>query len=73
MIENLFQAACDVAPEQRSIFLAQADCNTDVRREVEALLASSQVTLGLLTKPVNDAIRELGVGSPADQRFGSYV
>src|SRR5438067_7126021 len=51
-INNVFQAAVEVAPEQRTAFLDRA-CTTDqtLRSEVESLLASDEHEWKLIEKP----------------------
>jgi eukaryotic-like serine/threonine-protein kinase len=57
-IEELFYAAMDMAPTDRSPFLDQA-CAGDpsLRNEVQSLLDASDKTLSFLEKPVQEAAR----------------
>jgi eukaryotic-like serine/threonine-protein kinase len=64
LLETLFYKASDMDARDRSIFLDQA-CADDpaMRREVEALLASGDRTLGYLLEPAAEAAREITAGA----------
>ncbi len=73
VIEDLFQTACDMEPEQRAALFREADWDTLLRREVEALVASSENTSSFLSKPVDQERRKLGVAASEElQQFGAY-
>ena len=45
-LEKLFYAAIDLNPEQRSVLLDEQCCgDTDLRRDIESLLESSDKTI----------------------------
>ncbi len=73
-IEDLFQKACDLPPEERPGFLERA-CggDTSLRLEVESLLASADQTLGFIQQPVFDAARAVSQDvPPSGKRIGPY-
>ena len=75
--KEIFHAALERAPEDRSAFLAAA-CNGDqaLRREVELLIASHEQTGKFIDSPAYDAAAELLIEDKAElkpgQRFASY-
>jgi serine/threonine-protein kinase len=74
LLEDLFQAACDLPASERTAFLDRA-CGSDasIREEVELLLASADQTAGFIQQPVSDAARNIA-GSPPSRgkRIGPY-
>ena len=60
-VENVFQAACDLAPEERASYLERAcNGNAALRREVEELLSFDESGGTFLEKPaLQDAARGL--------------
>ncbi|HXJ92814.1 MAG TPA: serine/threonine-protein kinase [Terriglobia bacterium] len=71
-LEELFFEASDLEPSARPAFLAQAcGSDTELRREVEALLRSSDRTLADLRRPIDEAAREV-VQHKSGQRIGPY-
>jgi eukaryotic-like serine/threonine-protein kinase len=60
LLETLFYKASDMDPRDRSIFLDQA-CgdDTDIRKDVESLLAASNQTLSYLMEPASQMAREI--------------
>jgi serine/threonine protein kinase/TolB-like protein len=76
-IEELFQASLKLPSEARPSFLEKR-CGTDteLRREVEALLDFAGKPMGLLAQPVTDAAHEMVAQSPAGifpgKRIDSY-
>ena len=73
-MEDLFNAASEMGPEDRAAFLS-AVCGGDdlLRQEVESLLASAEKTLGLLHKRVREAARAVATGTPlSNRRIGNF-
>src|SRR5215472_1117553 len=71
-LEDLFFEASDLEPSARPAFLEQAcGSDTDLRREVEDLLRSSDRTLADLRRPVDETAREV-VMDKSGQRIGPY-
>jgi serine/threonine-protein kinase len=71
-LEELFFVASDLEPSARPAFLERAcGIDTELRREVEALLQSSDRTLADLRRPVDEAAREV-VQDKLGQRIGPY-
>jgi eukaryotic-like serine/threonine-protein kinase len=72
-IEDLFQTASDLEPCRRMAFLHEA-CGSDaeLRNEVEALLAASHKTLGLLKRRVDEAAADLRGAALETCRLGAY-
>jgi len=70
-LDGLFQLAAEMDAPRRGAFLDDA-CggDTELRNEVEALLASAEKTLGWLKRPVDGAAQELAF---VGRRIGSYV
>ncbi len=59
-IEEIFEAAADLAPRARSAFLDErCDGDAELRREVESLLAHQQPDGGLISTMVKDAAQLL--------------
>jgi len=59
-IEHLFYAALELAPEARPEFLDNnCEGDAELRKEVEALLDSSDQPMDFLQKPVLEAARRL--------------
>ena len=74
VLEDIFQAACDLEPAERPAFLDRA-CGGDrsLRLEVESLLASSDHTLGFIQEPIVDAAHAVSGGfTPSGKRVGAY-
>jgi serine/threonine-protein kinase len=74
LIQELFYAALDLAPAERSRYLDEA-CAGDqtLRREVDSLLASAQQTVSFLRKPLEEESRQLsGDGYSRGARIGPY-
>jgi serine/threonine-protein kinase len=70
-LDDLFQRAAELDASRRAAFLDEAcSGNTELRNELEALLASVDKTLGWLKAPVDNAARELAF---VGRRVGSYV
>ena len=74
-IVELFDAASDKSSGERAAFLAQA-CgdDTELRRQVEAMLAADKETDGMLARPPGDIANEMvAAGGPSGlRRFGDY-
>jgi len=64
-LEGLFYQALELNPEARAEFLDQS-CgeDTELRKEVEALLASAEKNTDFLSKPVLDAAQQIMKDSP---------
>jgi eukaryotic-like serine/threonine-protein kinase len=74
LLEDLFQAACDLTAIERTAFLDRA-CGSDaaIRAEVESLLVSADQTVGFIQQPVSDAARNVSSGfPPSGKRIGPY-
>jgi len=74
LLEDLFQAACDLTATERTAFLDRA-CGSDssMRAEVESLLASADQTAGFIQQPVSDAARNVSSRFPfGGKRIGPY-
>jgi serine/threonine-protein kinase len=70
-LESLFQRASELDPACRNQFLDDACAgDSELRSEVEALLASAHKTLGWLKRPVDRAAREVTF---VGRRVGPYV
>jgi serine/threonine-protein kinase len=74
VLEDLFQAACDLPPAERPEFLDHACCgDSSLRLEVEALLASADHTSGFIQQPVLDAARTVSQSFVScGKRVGPY-
>src|SRR5215468_3565332 len=70
-VDDLFQRASELDPKRRQAFLKNA-CGEDseLRSEVEGLLESAEKTTGFLTRPVDNAVRQITL---VGRRVGSYV
>lgn len=73
-VDELFQAALERAPEDRSTFISEA-CGTDdsLRREVEALLAADAKAGNLIESPAYAVAAPLLVGGDAPSLVGSTI
>ena len=74
LLEDLFQAACDLTGTERAAFLDR-ECGSDasIRAEVESLLASADQTAGFIQQPVSDAARNFASRLPSrGKRIGPY-
>jgi eukaryotic-like serine/threonine-protein kinase len=74
VVEDLFQRACDLPPEERPAFLDGAGGgDSSLRVEVESLLASADQTFGFIQQPVSDAALAVSQYLPASgKRIGPY-
>lgn len=75
--KEIFHAALERAPEDRSAFLADAcDGDQSLRREVESLIASHEQSGKFIDSPAYEAAAELLIEDKAElksgQRFASY-
>ena len=73
-VESIFNAASEMNPLDRPAFLA-AVCGADqaLRKEVESLLDAAERTLGLLQRPVREAVRSVADAEPLGRRrIGNY-
>src|SRR5262249_54726886 len=76
-VDQLFQAALERAPEERTAFISEA-CGVDdsLRREVEALLAADGQAKSFIESPAYAVAAPLIVEdetpSPADKTIGHY-
>ena len=76
-VKELFEAAVDLAPNER-VTLLNNECDGDdaLRREVESLLASDAQTDGFIEQPVLEMPRNLFPESPDEslvgRQFGAY-
>src|SRR5215475_11680454 len=73
VVQQLFHEAVDLSPEARAAFLGKA-CAEDreLYREIESLLACSDITLSVLAEPVQLAAGEMIRGGHQGQRIGPY-
>jgi serine/threonine protein kinase len=76
-IGQIYHAALELAPENRSVFLDQAcDGNEEMRREVERLLASNDQAGSFLAAPAAAVVADLLIeergASLAGRRLGHY-
>jgi serine/threonine-protein kinase len=77
-IKELFEAAADLAPNERATLLTnECDGDTTLRREVESLLESDSHTDGFIEKPAFEVPRDLFPESPPQEslvgrQFGAY-
>jgi serine/threonine protein kinase/Tol biopolymer transport system component len=76
-IKDIFQAALDRAPEERSAFVSQAcEGNEELRKEVESLISSDGRTGAFLDSPAYEAAAETLVNEKSElkpgQTAGSY-
>jgi serine/threonine protein kinase len=74
LLEDFFQAACDLTATERTAFLDRA-CGSDssMRAEVESLLASADQTAGFIQQPVSDTARNFSRSFPfRGKRIGPY-
>lgn len=71
-LERLFYAALELGPSERTAFLDR-ECGDDseLRQEVESLLAYSAKTLGVLKQPVEEAAQRL-TWREVGQQVGPY-
>src|SRR5215469_6757609 len=71
VLDDLFQRASEMDHSRRDDFVRSAcGCDAELRKELEALLAAADKTLGWLKKPVDNAARELAF---TGRRIGSYI
>src|SRR5215469_12417263 len=71
VLDDLFQRASEMDHSRRDDFVRSAcGCDAELRKELEALLAAADKTLGWLKKPVDNAARELAF---VGRRIGSYA
>src|ERR1035438_6409940 len=73
-LDELFYVASEMAPADRTAFVAKA-CGGDaaLREELEALLRASEYTHGFLEKPLSEAARNVVEGAdPAGKVIGRY-
>jgi len=77
-VKKLFEAAADLAPNERASLLSD-ECDGDdaLRREVESLLESDSQTDGFIEQPVLDIPRDLFPEAPEEEslvgrKFGAY-
>jgi serine/threonine protein kinase len=73
-VESIFNAASEMNPLDRPAFLS-AVCAGDraLRQEVESLLEAAERTLGLLQRPVREAVRSVADAEPLGRRrIGNY-
>jgi eukaryotic-like serine/threonine-protein kinase len=77
-IKELFEAAADLAPNERAALLSnECDGDTALRREVESLVESDSHTDGFIEKPAFEVPRDLFPESPPEEslvgrQFGAY-
>jgi len=74
-LEMLFQAAAEIDPAERSVFLDEVCAgDPDLRRRVESLLAAADRTFGCVERSVSQAAHELIAGGSVEGgRVGEYV
>jgi serine/threonine protein kinase len=73
-VENLYHAACELAPEEQRAYLVRA-CGNDeaLRREVESLLANERMAASFLETAANETFeRELEEPVPVGEQVGPY-
>jgi serine/threonine-protein kinase len=75
-VKELFEAAVDLAPNERAILLTR-ECDSDeaLRREIESLLESDNQTDGFIEQPVSKIPRDLFPEAEeplAGRKFGAY-
>jgi serine/threonine protein kinase len=72
-VEELYHAARELEPSQRSAYLARA-CNGDeeLRRELESLLAQDPAREGMLDHPAASLLNDSGVKLAAGAHVGPY-
>src|SRR6516225_12159811 len=71
VLDDLFQRVSEMDHSLRDDFVRSAcGCDAELRKELEALLAVADKTLGWLKKPVDNAARELAF---TGRRIGSYI
>jgi serine/threonine protein kinase len=76
-VKELFEAAADLAPEERAVLL-ESKCGDDdsLRREVESLLESDAQSDGFIERPVfgipRDLFPEASEDPLAGRQFGAY-
>ncbi|HEY0782523.1 MAG TPA: serine/threonine-protein kinase, partial [Thermoanaerobaculia bacterium] len=72
-IEDVFEHALDLDPDQRGAWLSDRCANdAELRAKVEALLAANDLTTGLLERRLTPATTALGVEPLLDRRIGPY-
>lgn len=74
ILEDIFQAACDLSEVERKQFL-DSSCANDpsLRDEVESLLASANEPAGFLQRPIADAAQSVVPEiAPGGKRIGPY-
>jgi serine/threonine-protein kinase len=73
-LEELFYAALDLEPSERPAFLDRScGADSELRREVEVLLNSSEKTWGFFQKPLQAVAEQVAQSSEsAGQRLGDY-
>jgi serine/threonine protein kinase len=75
LIGKLYHAALERTPAERSVFLAEA-CGTDeaLRREVVALIASSEQAGNFIEQPPDDVAAgwQIAASSPPEPNFAHY-
>jgi eukaryotic-like serine/threonine-protein kinase len=76
-VKELFEAAADLAPNERaSLLIDECDGDDALRREVESLLNSDAQTDGFIEQPVLEIPRDLFPEAPEEslvgRQFGAY-
>src|SRR5262245_726306 len=75
-VKELFNAACECAPERRTAFLDEACAGSeDLRREVESLLAAHEETGEFMRRPLTPVMRpdaEPTSGLESGRQIGHY-
>jgi serine/threonine-protein kinase len=70
-IRGLFDAVMDQPPDEREAFLAR-EPDTELRREVEALLTTAEETAEGLLSPIHDGVEATASPPLVGQRLGAY-
>jgi serine/threonine protein kinase/tetratricopeptide (TPR) repeat protein len=72
-VREVFHAALEMSPEERSGYLDQACTNPDVRREVESLLRSHDDASNLLENPPVNLSATVPDADPRDPWIGKFI
>src|SRR6185295_6244630 len=72
-VKELFESAVELTPSERAVFLAQACDDDELRREVEALLASDNLAPNFMETPAVAMVAETLVSASSELSEGQLV
>src|SRR5215471_7216172 len=73
-VDEIFQAALDLSPEQRSAYLNEAcDGDANLRREIESLLRSYEDSEDFMERPAIESDAAVIAGQLVDHHVGESI